>query len=296
MSRLASGVWGVLPTPFYGDDLEVDPVSLRQAVELYESVGASGVVALGVFGEAARLTTSERALVVRETVDATRSCGVVVGLTALDTAEACREAQKAVDASPAALVAVMVQANSNSTVQLRRHLQAVHNACALPVVLQDYPLASGVHVDVSVLAEVARLDFVAAIKCESPPTSVAIAQLALLTDVPLFGGLGGIGLLDELQAGAAGAMTGFSYPEVLQAVVSAWRGEGYDGARRAILPWLPLINFEAQIGVGLAIRKENLRRRGVLAAAGVRPPGQPLPAPLLDLVAAHQRGVRGLVV
>ena len=39
---------------------------------------------------------------------------------------------------------------------------------------------------------------------------------------------------------------------------------------------LPLIVFEAQPVVGLAVRKEVLRRRGVLATAVVRAPGRPL--------------------
>jgi 4-hydroxy-tetrahydrodipicolinate synthase len=296
VSKLDPGVWGVLPTPFYGDQLEVDRESLRRAVELYMSIGAAGIVALGVFGEAARLTPDERALVIREVAGAAPSCGIVVGLTSLDTREACLEARQAVQAAPRVLTAVMVQVNSTSSEDLCRHLQAIHDASGLPIVLQDYPVASGVRVDVSVLAVAAGLACVAAVKCESPPTSATIAELALLTDVPLFGGLGGVGLLDELMAGAAGSMTGFSYPEALQALVSAWLSEGYEGARRAILPWLPLINFEAQIDVGLAIRKENLRRRGILNTSIVRPPARPLPDCLLDLVAAHQRAIAGLVV
>ncbi|MCW2781005.1 MAG: dihydrodipicolinate synthase family protein [Marmoricola sp.] len=285
----------MLATPFHGEHAEVDRESLRRAVELYESAGAVGVVALGVFGEAARLTVQERALVVHEVVEATSSCAVVVGLTAIDTEDACLEAEQAMAASSGRISAVMVQANSSAVSELRSHLEAVHRACDLPIVLQDYPVASGVRVSTDVIADAASLDCVVAVKCESPPTSPAIASLAALTDVPLFGGLGGIGLLDELQAGAAGAMTGFSYPEALESVISAWSAGGYEAAREAILPWLPLINFEAQIGVGLAIRKENLRRRGVLSDARVRPPGLPLPNALLDLVAAHGRGIEGMV-
>lgn len=295
MKDFARGVWGVLATPFCGEELEVDLDSLRRAVTLFESAGAVGVVALGVFGEAARLSLEERTLVVREVVDASRSCDVVVGLTSTDTAATCLETTQVVAAAPGRVAALMVQANSSSISRLRSHLQAVHEAGGLPLVLQDYPVASGVHVDVDVIAEAAGLDYVIAVKCESPPTSPAIGTLASLTDVPLFGGLGGIGLLDELQAGAAGAMTGFSYPEALQQVITAWDAGGYDAARNAILPWLPLINFEAQIDIGLAIRKEMLRRRGVLSEASVRPPARDLPPVLLDLVTAHAHGIAGMV-
>jgi 4-hydroxy-tetrahydrodipicolinate synthase len=172
------------------------------------------------------------------------------------------------------------------------HLRAIHQETGLPVVLQDYPVASGVRASTDLIVGITRsTGFIAAIKCESPPTSPAIAALAARTEIPLFGGLGGIGLLDELQAGAAGAMTGFSYPEVLVEVVDAWRAGGYVAARAAILPWLPLINFEAQILVGLAIRKENLRRRGVLSSSAVRPPAMSLPASMAPLVEASRLAV-----
>ena len=70
-------------------------------------------------------------------------------------------------------------------------------------------------------------------------------------DVSVFGGLGGQGLLDELLSGAAGAMTGFSYPEALIACVRAWQTDGYEAARDALLPYLPLINFEQQARIAL---------------------------------------------
>jgi 4-hydroxy-tetrahydrodipicolinate synthase len=36
---------------------------------------------------------------------------------------------------------------------------------------------------------------------------------------------------------------------------------------------VPLMRFEFQEGIGMAIRKEVLKRRGAMAAAGIRPPG-----------------------
>ena len=46
--------------------------------------------------------------------------------------------------------------------------------------------------------------------------------------------------------------------------------------------------------MGLAIRKENLRRRGVLGSAAVRPPALPYPEAMTPLSDAHQRGVEEL--
>ncbi|HKC26970.1 MAG TPA: dihydrodipicolinate synthase family protein [Jatrophihabitans sp.] len=295
MRSLEPGVWGVLPTPFDAQTLALDEGSLDAALDLFKKADVTGVVALGVFGEAARLTPAERAHVVTRASEVIGAHRVVVGLTALDTAAALDEAGAAVGAARAPLAALMVQINSTSPETVVDHLYAIHRHSELPVVLQDYPIASGVQVSSEDIVEMLRrCDCIAAVKCENPPTSLAIAELAAHTQVPLFGGLGGLGLLDELQAGAAGAMTGFSYPEVLVKVVAAWRDGGYPAARAVIAPWLPLINYEAQVKVGLSIRKENLRRRGVLSSAAVRPPALPFPDSLTALTDAHFRAVQGL--
>jgi 4-hydroxy-tetrahydrodipicolinate synthase len=138
-----------------------------------------------------------------------------------------------------------------------------------------------------VVAIVSACPFVVGVKSEAPPTSVAIAHLASRLDVPVFGGLGGFGLLDELAAGSAGAMTGFSHPAALAAVLLAYRDGGFEAARKVWAPWLPLANFEGQLKIGLAIRKEMLRRRGVIACGHVRQPVRPLPATLVPLLEKH---------
>jgi 4-hydroxy-tetrahydrodipicolinate synthase len=178
--------------------------------------------------------------------------------------------------------------NSADPDVLTQHLTAVHEATGAGIVVQDYPETSGVRATSSqLLAVVERCPFVVAVKSEAPPTAAAIAQLTAATEVPVFGGLGGLGLLDELGAGAAGAMTGFSHPEGLRATLDAWEQGGYTAARSAYLSWLPLVNFEAQPRIGLALRKEILRRRGVFEHGGVRPPAPSVPPRLLDQMSAH---------
>jgi 4-hydroxy-tetrahydrodipicolinate synthase len=285
---LAPGVWGVLATPFRGPGLAVDHDSLRAEVAAYRQVGAAGVVTLGVFGEAASLSSSEQAEVVATVAAASGGLPVVAGLSARATAPAAEQARLLRDAAGGSLAAVMAQVPSADPDTLRRHLDTLRDECGVPVVVQDYPLVSGVTVRPGVLAAVvARCPYVAAIKCEAPPTAVAISVLAAALPVPLFGGLGGVGLIDELAAGAAGAMTGFSYPEGLVAAVRAHAGRGFAAAREAFAPWLPIANFENQPGIGLAIRKETLRRRGLLADAAVRPPAPAFPAGLSTLLDRH---------
>lgn len=228
MSTLTPGLWGVLATPFAGPDRVLDTESLRSEVRLFAGIPATGLVALGVFGEGAALDTQEQAEVTRTVVAEAGDLPVVVGLSARTTAVAVEQARTAVTAAEGSLAALMVQVNSPDPDVVVPHLTAVHRASGVPVVVQDYPVASGVHIgSTALLAVVERCPFTAAVKSEAPPTALAIARLTESLDVPVFGGLGGVGLLDELAAGAAGAMTGFSHPEGLLAALQAWDEGGF---------------------------------------------------------------------
>lgn len=296
---LAPGVWGILATPFHGPDRAVDTVSFARQVEHYRRLGASGVVALGVFGEAAKLDADEQRTVVRAAIEAAGDLPVVVGLTGLATVPVLAQARAASETAReagGALAGLMVQVNDTDPEVVAAHLRAVHEATGQGIVVQDYPATSGVRITASALLElVGRAPAIVAIKAESPPTPLAIAELVRGTRAPVFGGLGGVGLIDELAVGAAGAMTGFSHPEGLLAAVAAHRDGGFAAAREAFAPWLPIANFEAQAGVQLALRKEILHRRGLLDEAAIRRPGRELPAALDPLIGSHMTAAAALL-
>lgn len=284
---LAPGVWGVVATPFIGSALDVDETSLAGVVEHYQRVGVTGLTVLGVFGEATALTVAERRAVLETVVD-TVDLPLVVGATSLATAPVIDEVQLAQEVVGDRLAGVMVQVNSATPDVLGQHLKTVHETTGAGIVVQDYPVVSGVQIGAAVLANALRpLSGIVAVKAEAPPTTVGAATLTAALDVPVFGGLGGQGLLDELAAGTAGAMTGFSFPEGLLACVRAWQDGGYTAARDAFLPYLPLVNFEQQARIALAIRKECLRQRGLIRDGAVRPPGATLPEVLTTQLRRH---------
>jgi 4-hydroxy-tetrahydrodipicolinate synthase len=288
---LEPGVWGVVATPFSGSTLAVDETSLARLVEHYERAGVTGLTVLGVFGEAAALDTEERRAVL-ETVADTVDLPLVVGATSLATAPVIEEVRLAREVLGDRLAGAMVQVSSPDPEVLSAHLRAVHHATGAGIVVQDYPLVSGVSIRADVLARALEpLPFVVAVKAEAPPAPPAVATLTQALDIPVFGGLGGLGLLDELAAGSAGAMTGFSFPEGLLACVRAWREGGYEAAREEWLGYLPLVNFEQQVRIALAVRKECLRQRGLILESGVRAPAAAMPASLLDQLKRHLAAV-----
>jgi 4-hydroxy-tetrahydrodipicolinate synthase len=288
MTVLEPGVWGILATPFREHDLSLDLESLERLVRFYQDVGATGVVALGVLGEASRLSSAERGAVLRAVVKAARGTRVVSGISALATSPAIEEARQA---AVAGVQAVMVQVPTADPATLEAHLTAISEASGLGIVVQDHPASTGVTIPPQVLARAVKAAGVAvAVKSEAPPTAPNVAAFKEhMQDIPVFGGLGGVWLIDELIAGSAGAMTGFAAPEALVATVGAWQSAGYEAAARSYGAWLPLVVCEAHDKVSLAIRKEILRRRGLIESARVRPPGLPLPASMIPVLDAHLR-------
>ena len=94
----------------------------------------------------------------------------------------------------------------------------------------------------------------------------------------IFGGLGGTYLLEELMAGATGAMSGFAVPEILVQVVQLFHAGQLQKAAEVFYRNVALMRFEFQESIGMAIRKEMLRRRGAMAHPSIRPPGAQLDA------------------
>jgi 4-hydroxy-tetrahydrodipicolinate synthase len=294
------GVYSVLPTPFRGGDA-IDVEGLRRVVDLYVGAGVDGLTVLGVTGEVLRLTGREReevAGVVLEQVDG--RVPVIAGASA-DGLATCIARSRQVRAAGASAVMVspprMAKLNSDAVV---RHYEALASAVDSPIVVQDYPPISGFAMEPALLARIAReVPAVSTIKLEDPPTPLKTSRIlreAQGTTVDILGGLGGVFLLEELMAGAAGVMTGFAYPEVLVEVVRRFRSGDVASAAAWFYRYVPLMRFEFQEGLGVAIRKEVLRRRGAIADASTRPPGPDLDAGTaraLDRVLAWTAGQEG---
>ncbi len=271
------GVFSVLPTPFTKSG-NVDAESLQRVVELFISAGVNGLTALGVTGEVARLSETERDLVLRTVVDHVNSrVPVIAGATADGTLTCIEFCRRAVSMKSAAVMVSpprMPKLNSDAVVS---HYKALAEAVDIPIVVQDYPPISGYAMEPALLARIAReIPQARTIKLEDPPTPFKISRILAQSygiEIDILGGLGGVYLLEELLSGASGVMTGFAYPEMLIEVVRLFRSGDQKSAANAFYRYVPLMRFEFQEGVGMAIRKEVLRRRGALADSTIRSPG-----------------------
>jgi 4-hydroxy-tetrahydrodipicolinate synthase len=277
------GVFSVLPTPFDPSG-NIDCESLTRVVDLFIADGVNGFTALGVTSEVARLTEPERDLVLDTVLAHVNGRVPVVAGTTADGLRTCIEYTRRARAAGAAAVMIspprMLKINSDA---VAKHFAEVASAVDLPIIVQDYPPISGYAMEPSLLARIAgAVPAARTIKLEDPPTPFKTSRiLEQSRGVPLaiFGGLGGVFLLEELAAGAAGAMTGFSFPAILVKVVTLFQAGRLDEAADVFYANVPLMRFEFQEGIGMAIRKEVLRRRGAITHAGIRVPGGTLDQP-----------------
>ena len=273
--RGLEGIYVIVSTPF-DEDGRIDEESFATLLDATVEAGVQGITILGVAGEAQRLSDAERErlqdLALRQIAG---RLPTIVGVSH-DGTDVTVERTRAAKAAGAAGVMVAPPAFSKVGRGLITHYGRIGAEGGLPIVLQDYPPVNGVSLSPPFLAEIVEaVPEIVTIKLEDPPTAARIRQTRALTGdrVTFQGGLSGLYLLDELRAGASGAMTGFPFPEVL---LDIWEAHGRgDEAEAAALyyQFLPLIVLDGQPGTGVASRKEVLARRGQIRHTTVRQPG-----------------------
>jgi len=273
------GVWNIVPTPFRPDG-ELDVASLPTLTRFVAAQGVDGMTILGVLGEASKLSDDERRVVIAEVIAAADGLPVCVGVSHAATARAIAFTREAAEAGAHSVMLAPPALAKPNDAAVVDHYVAVASATDLPVVVQDHPASSGVVMSVPVLAEIARrAPTCNVVKLEDEPSPPKVGRLlAEAPDVRILGGLGAIMLLEELRRGAVGTMTGFGFPECLVEIVGRYRGGDEAGARVVFHRILPLVRFENQPGLNLAIRKHLYRRRGAIAHETVRAPGATLDA------------------
>ena len=276
---LLHGVCTIALTPFtdWGD---LDEESIGSLSEFYVASGVHGLTILGIMGEAHKLSDAERRVVMERYISATGGrIPVIVGCSAVATKVVADRARAAEEAGAAAVM-VAPPNNQRNLDLVFEHYRRVAEAVSVPVVVQDEPVNTGVVMPAAFIARlVNEIEGCRHVKLEEAPTTIKVSSLLerAETEVEIFGGLGGMYFYEELRRGASGIMTGFAYPHVLvetyRLFVEGWPRE----AQEYFFRYLPLIRFEAQLGVGgVGIRKEILKLRGVIASSHVRFPASTL--------------------
>lgn len=263
------GIWYVLPTPFSSDGA-VDDESLHSLVEACTIWGVDGITVLGVMAEISALTEAERTQILDVVFGAAEGrMPITVGCSGTSAEVVLARISEARDRGAAAVMVAPPPLLADLD-RLPTFYERVARG-GVPLVIQDEPRTTGVRIPTSILIDAADQSNARAIKLEDPPTPPKISALVKARPkTAVFGGLGGVAALMELARGASGLMTGFAIPEILIAVFEAWDAGNRAKAAAIFERYLPLITLEGQVGIGLGIRKETLKRRGVIRDSTVR--------------------------
>lgn len=278
------GVYPILPTPFTADGA-LDIKSLRRLIQFQRSVEVSGVAILGHMGEAIHLSEGERRTVIEVVMEEAASyaeqgsgaeraeLAVWVGVRAFGTMGCVEQAQMAADLGASSVFVSPVNVQNDDV--LYQHYKTVADAVDIPVIIHDYPTSFSVTLSVDLISRLGKDGVCSYIKLEDypvgPKTSAVIEQSA--GTVGVFGGLGAIYYMEELERGAIGVATGFSFPKILVEIFNLFESGDVGGARRLFDKTASLFRYEFQPKLGLAFRKHVYQRLGVFDTTFVRAPG-----------------------
>ncbi len=269
-----SGIFNILATPFSAD-YAVDYASLRRLARFQMAVGAQGLTILGVMGEAAKLSVDERRLVMDTVVETVAGAiPIVVGTSHSELATCIALSEAAFAAGADGVMIAPPPLEDKSDAAILALYSEIAERISGAIVVQDFPPVNDVIMSPEVLGQVAEgIPNARYLKLEDPPLMQKIDAIRRETDkFEIFGGLGGMFLLEELGRGASGTMTGFAFTEILVAVYEAHQAGDRARAEAIFDRYLPLIRYENQPLINLTIRKRLLQRRGAMAEATPRPP------------------------
>ncbi|MGX9855654.1 dihydrodipicolinate synthase family protein [Limimaricola variabilis] len=282
ISAETRGVFAIAPTPFLPDGA-LDMASLGRMTERYVGCGVDGLTILGIMGEAQKLEPEESLSVVREVIAHAGGLPVVVGISAPGFAAMRRLSAAAMEMGAAGVMMTPPPSMRTDDQIAGWFAQAVAQIGSdVPFVLQDHPTATGVVMSNAVIRRVvAENPSCVMLKHEDWPGLDKISAIrnwqerGEMRALSILCGNGALFLDMEMRRGADGAMTGYAFPEMLRRVVDL-AAQDRDAAQDLFDAHLPLLRYEHQPGIGLAVRKHILAQRGFIAHPDLRAPGAAL--------------------
>jgi 4-hydroxy-tetrahydrodipicolinate synthase len=278
------GVFAIAPTPFE-EGGQLDFASIDRMIGFYEQAGVDGLTILGIMGEAPKLEAAEALDVVRRVVKRT-ALPVIVGVSAPGFAAMRALARSSMEAGASAVMIApppSLRTDDQIVAYFRQASEAIGGD--IPFVLQDYPLTLSVVMTPSVIQRIV-MDNPACVmlKHEDWPGLEKITALrafqrqGTLRPLSILTGNGGLFLDFETERGADGAMTGYAFPEMLVEVVRMTAAGNREAAHDIFDAHLPYLRYEQQQGIGLAVRKYVMMKRGAIASDAQRKPAGALSA------------------
>ena len=267
-------------TPF-SDTGALDLDSTGSLMDFYIKSGVTGMTILGIMGEAPKLAGDESMTFVKACVERFK-LPIIVGVSAAGLDNLVGFSKRVMDAGAAGVMVAPI-AGLKTDEQITGYFDQVARGLAgIPWVLQDYPAITTVTMSTPLIVKmIADYADMVMLKHEDWPGNNKITRLREAEQkggrrVSILIGNGGAHYSQLLARGVDGAMTGFAYPDLLVKTYDLFKAGKFDTAEDVFDACLPLIVQELQPGLGLAVRKYALMKRGAIKCDRVRAPGPKL--------------------
>lgn len=261
--------------------------------------GSHGVVAFGLAGEVLKLGVDERKALTDVIVDEVAGAvPVVVGAGAPSVSASIELARHAERAGANGIVLPAPAGGTAGEAALVDYFVRIASSVSVPVMIQDAYAYLGVRLGPALVRRVGALaPNVRHVKLEAGPAEMGEWTLELGPEFSLWGGDGGIYLLDSVRTGAAGLIPGVDLVDYLVRVYETELEGRTAAADQLFRDVLPMLVFEMQQSIDHfnSCAKRVLVRRGVLANPGLRPPAAELGETSSLLLAQHFAAVEAAV-
>ena len=226
-------------TPFDASGA-VDEAAYRALVRYLLDHGSDGIVVAGTTGEASTLTDDERIALIRATVEECAGRGTVVaGTGSNDTAHSVHLTEVSKELGVDAVLVVTPYYNRPPAEGIRQHVAAIA-AVGLPVVLYNIPGRTGTNMPPDLIADLARIPGVVALKQANPDLAETQA-VADTTELAIYAGNDDM-LMPVLEMGGVGVISVASHlvGEQMQQMAALVAAGDVEGARALDASLAPL--------------------------------------------------------
>lgn len=277
---MLQGIYPILFTPFDADG-DIDAESLRRVARFELEGGAHGIGIGGFASEAYKLTDAERLrcaeIVAAEVGD---HVPLIIGMAAGSAEAAVHYAHAYAQFRPAALMVLPPNTMKLDESALIAHYIRFADSVEIPIMVQQSPhimAYAGCELSVEGMAEIARhAPNVIYFKIEGSGSAAKIRALyeRVGDRARLFGGIGGLGMREEFEAGASGLLPGVGFNEIFMRVWAAWAAGDKAEVDRILSEAQPLVQAVSGRGheFSLHARKYLMQRAGIIRERTVRFP------------------------
>ncbi len=275
--RTMHGIFPILATPFDADG-RINVEDVEREVEWLIENGVSGI-GIAIASEIYKLDGDDRDLLLTTVVrQAAGRVKIVMNTGADGTDVGIARARRAQDLGADALMVWPPSFIPVPAEEVVEYFRRIAESVGIPIFQQDQ---AGAPIPPALAVRLARAhENLCYAKVETPPTVPRVAEAAALrgdSGLILFGGAGGVFLLEEARRGSVGSMPGAALPDVFVRAWETWHSgpEHEAKAEAGFRRYAALLRTMGQgQGIGTWLVKHTLARRGVIRSAYPRHPAR----------------------